>query len=877
MSLAGIAKWLAGAGVVGGSAGLTGGIGMGIGQSLLGSFNGQPTGGADLGPAGGALVPQGGGGSGTNAAPGRTVIVSAPTPAPDPSLKVIVGLVSQALSSLNKIDSNISAQRSEQAAAASASAKQLREATLEGGGKAELAASPQMGGTTGGSGLLGLLGAAAGAAALTRYMTPEETAKSEADRAGSPTTGQPGETNDSAAPNSNTRGNPIFDPLKGAGTGRKQPGLGLPRSNGRKHQGIDLFVPIGTPVYAIAAGKIIYSHKRPSGGFGIAVKIDHGGGWTSAYAHLSEAVFNIPEGKGGKTVKKGQLIGYTGDTGNAKGMTGKNAHLHFEIRYKGTPQEPSQYLTGQKTIPGTEDAEATTNDKPPVKDTADAAPATPKDDKPPQAKPNAPRDTIEDFLDKINPFGKTAAATPTTAPSAMEDPNPAGRKPEAMLATFTPEQAPTPTNRDPKVTLASYTPEQAPTPTSNLSAPKRQDPSDFSDVAAQREAEAKGPRTDPNRLTNDDSGQNYYDGQPISQDEARRIRNPALFGSNDQAVMENSTPVSQPALFTMAASPAIKPAPTPNPGPGTPNIPKPVLPNMPANDNVLTWWEWLKKMWKQGKLTEAIEEFVKKFGDKFSWLKNANIKRLIFLAISAGVSWAIFSKNNSKPEITPAPTPDAKPDAKPDAQPAPSAVIAPDPAPAPVPAPKPEDKPTPTPIPGATPERPWGPPPVPPVVMPPAPSGPGGKSTLPPEAKRIYGQSPGLTFKDREYDPERATGVSRGTGQLGLGRSEPLTGVIGEPLLLPPTPSFTPDKRASAIDSMSREREKSSRAPLKFDSGTPDAYTPPAKTQLARNQSQAASGGSGASPSSVPNPSAYDIVKEYQVYFLNASAIAPTT
>jgi hypothetical protein len=74
---------------------------------------------------------------------------------------------------------------------------------------------------------------------------------------------------------------------------------------------------------------------------------------------------------------------------------------------------------------------------------------------------------------------------------------------------------------------------------------------------------------------------------------------------------------------------------------------------------------------------------------------------------------------------------------------------------------------------------------------------------------------------------------------------------------------------------MSREREKSSRAPLTFDRGTADAYTPPAKTQLARNESDAANGGTGAGPSSVPNPSAYDIVKEYQLYFLNPSAVLP--
>jgi murein DD-endopeptidase MepM/ murein hydrolase activator NlpD len=907
-------------GVGAGAAGVGGGIGMGIGQGLLGSFGGQQAGGADLGAAGGAFMPQGGGGSGTNVAPGRTVVVSAPAPAPDPTLKVIAGLVGQALTSLNKIDSNINAQRTEQAAAASASAKQLREATLEGGGKAELAASPQMGGTTGGSGLLGLLGALAGAGAVASQM-PSGNGNPTTDGAEAPAslplTGQPAaQGGNSDAPNSNTRGNPIFDPLAGKGTGRNQPGLGSPRSGGRSHEGIDLFVPMGTPVYAVASGKLYYSYRQSpdggSSGFGLAVCIDHGRGWVTKYAHLSRLVFNRRPKANGPAITRGQLIGYSGDSGNAKGT---QPHLHFEVRYNDVPQEASQYLTGQRTIPGTEAAAA--EQRPPV----DAAPAPPREPAA-QERPhdNAPTNFIEDILDAINPFGRSAAVAPTAAPSAMGDPNP--------------------TSRNPGVMLASFAPEQAPTPTSYLSAPIK-DPSDFRDVAARYEAEANAPRTDPTRLTVDDAGQNYYDGQRIPDAEARRIRNPGLFGSNDPVAQQNSNPVVElAALSAVAVAPAMtQPAPIPRTPPGTPGIPPArVLPGIPANDNVLTWWEWLKRMWREGKLSEAIEEFVRKFGNRFSWLRNANVKRLIFAAIATGVSWALFSRDNSpspdavpapgtSPGTAPAPAPDAVPAPAPDAVPAPAPAPAPEAAPAPAPAPAPEAAPAPAPVAPVPPYTPIPLVPVPPGFTPSEPVTPPG------ELERIYSDRPGLTFKDREYDTERATGVSRGsgqlglgqeqpltgvigepqllpstpsytapdadltfnntqsgegvsrgTGQLGLGQEEPLTGVIGEPQLLPSTPSYTPveltptqDRRASDIDSMSREREKSSRTPPRFDSGAADAYTPPAKAQAVRNQSEAASGGTGASPSSVPNPSAYDIVREYQLYFLNPSAISTMT
>jgi murein DD-endopeptidase MepM/ murein hydrolase activator NlpD len=118
------------------------------------------------------------------------------------------------------------------------------------------------------------------------------------------------------------------------------PGLGLSRDGGRRrHQGIDIFAPMGTPVYASADGEVVYSERRPSGGFGMAVQLKHTDGYITKYAHLSGL---SGYGKGDR-VRAGDVIGYVGDTGNAKGTP---PHLHYEVWRNGAMQEPANYLSG---------------------------------------------------------------------------------------------------------------------------------------------------------------------------------------------------------------------------------------------------------------------------------------------------------------------------------------------------------------------------------------------------------------------------------------------------------------------------------------------------------------------------------------------------
>lgn len=89
----------------------------------------------------------------------------------------------------------------------------------------------------------------------------------------------------------------------------------------------------GKPVYATKAGKVITAVTSNSG-YGIYVLIDHGNGYSSLYAHMSARYVNT-----GDTVKKGQMIGRVGSTGNSTGP-----HLHFEIRYYGEKKNPMNYV-----------------------------------------------------------------------------------------------------------------------------------------------------------------------------------------------------------------------------------------------------------------------------------------------------------------------------------------------------------------------------------------------------------------------------------------------------------------------------------------------------------------------------------------------------
>jgi murein DD-endopeptidase MepM/ murein hydrolase activator NlpD len=101
---------------------------------------------------------------------------------------------------------------------------------------------------------------------------------------------------------------------------------------GRMHEGIDIAAPTGAPIFSAAAGTVIYAGWL--GGYGNLVVVDHGGGVSTAYAHMS----SIASGTG-QSVAQGQVIGYVGSTGHSTGP-----HLHFEVRINGQAVDPLRYL-----------------------------------------------------------------------------------------------------------------------------------------------------------------------------------------------------------------------------------------------------------------------------------------------------------------------------------------------------------------------------------------------------------------------------------------------------------------------------------------------------------------------------------------------------
>ncbi len=102
---------------------------------------------------------------------------------------------------------------------------------------------------------------------------------------------------------------------------------------GRMHEGIDIAAGSGTPIRAAAAGTVIYAGWL--GGYGNLTIIDHGGGVATAYGHQSSLAAST-----GAYVAQGQVTGYVGSTGHSTG-----AHLHFEVRVNGVPQDPLGYLS----------------------------------------------------------------------------------------------------------------------------------------------------------------------------------------------------------------------------------------------------------------------------------------------------------------------------------------------------------------------------------------------------------------------------------------------------------------------------------------------------------------------------------------------------
>ncbi|QSE96191.1 M23 family metallopeptidase [Fulvivirga lutea] len=99
------------------------------------------------------------------------------------------------------------------------------------------------------------------------------------------------------------------------------------------HTGIDFSAPIGTPIYATADGVVEKTNVSFSG-YGKTIRIDHGYGYKTRYAHMHE--FAV---KSGDKVKRGQVIGYVGNTG-----TSTAPHLHYEVIRKGRKINPVHYF-----------------------------------------------------------------------------------------------------------------------------------------------------------------------------------------------------------------------------------------------------------------------------------------------------------------------------------------------------------------------------------------------------------------------------------------------------------------------------------------------------------------------------------------------------
>ena len=105
------------------------------------------------------------------------------------------------------------------------------------------------------------------------------------------------------------------------------------------HAGIDLAANRGTPVYSSGKGKVIFA-AYSYGGYGNVVKVDHGDGYVSIYAHLNK--INVQKGQ---DIARGDQIGEVGSTGRSTGP-----HLHYEIQKDKKPINPVKYMWDDKPL-----------------------------------------------------------------------------------------------------------------------------------------------------------------------------------------------------------------------------------------------------------------------------------------------------------------------------------------------------------------------------------------------------------------------------------------------------------------------------------------------------------------------------------------------
>lgn len=100
----------------------------------------------------------------------------------------------------------------------------------------------------------------------------------------------------------------------------------------KMHEGMDFTAPIGTPIYATGDGYVVAAGVER--GYGNRIMINHGYGYTTKYAHMSK--FKV---KRGQSIKRGDVIGYVGNTGASTGP-----HCHYEVYKNGRPINPINFF-----------------------------------------------------------------------------------------------------------------------------------------------------------------------------------------------------------------------------------------------------------------------------------------------------------------------------------------------------------------------------------------------------------------------------------------------------------------------------------------------------------------------------------------------------
>ncbi len=142
--------------------------------------------------------------------------------------------------------------------------------------------------------------------------------------------------------NNGSTGTSDFSGAAACGGGPVATGFGWPASQhwisgnnyGPGHLGIDIAANEGDPVFAAGTGVVTMAQSGWNYGYGNVIQIDHGNGYVTVYAHLSQINVHVCE-----PVGQGTLIGLAGSTGNAFG-----AHLHFEVRVGGKNINPLDIL-----------------------------------------------------------------------------------------------------------------------------------------------------------------------------------------------------------------------------------------------------------------------------------------------------------------------------------------------------------------------------------------------------------------------------------------------------------------------------------------------------------------------------------------------------